>query len=91
MGKARKIGLAATFGARYGTSPRKRYLEVMREMKSRHGCPNCLSKSVKRVSVGIWRCRKCGYTFTGGAYTPHTKLGAAASRASSRASTQKST
>ncbi|MEM2123246.1 MAG: 50S ribosomal protein L37ae [Candidatus Bathyarchaeia archaeon] len=84
------MGLTATFGARYGTSPRKRYLEVMREIKRRHGCPNCLSNSVKRVSVGIWKCRKCGYTFTGGAYTLRTKLGLAASRASSRAS-QKST
>jgi len=35
---------------------------------------------VKRVSVGIWKCKKCGYTFAGGAYTPTTKLGIVANR-----------
>lgn len=91
MGKTKKIGLAATFGARYGTSAKKRYLEIMRVMKERHECPSCFSYSVRRISVGIWKCRKCGYKFAGGAYTPRTKLGVTASRASLRASTQKST
>jgi len=36
---------------------------------------------VKRWSVGIWHCRKCGYRFAGGAYTPTTKLGEVAGRA----------
>jgi ribosomal protein L37AE/L43A len=35
---------------------------------------------VKRESVGIWKCRKCGFTYTGGAYTPITKLGIVAKR-----------
>jgi large subunit ribosomal protein L37Ae len=35
---------------------------------------------VKRISVGVWKCRKCGFTFTGGAYTPTTKLGIVAKR-----------
>jgi len=29
----------------------------------------------------VWKCRKCGLTFTGGAYTPVTKLGVVAKRA----------
>jgi hypothetical protein len=31
--------------------------------------------------VGVWRCRKCEFTFAGGAYTPTTKLGVVARRA----------
>ena len=32
-------------------------------------------------SVGVWKCRKCNFTFAGGAYTPATKLGIVARRA----------
>jgi large subunit ribosomal protein L37Ae len=35
---------------------------------------------VKRTSIGVWKCGKCGFTFTGGAYTPTTKLGMVAKR-----------
>lgn len=33
------------------------------------------------MSVGVWKCRKCGHTFAGGAYIPSTKLGVVAKRA----------
>jgi hypothetical protein len=36
---------------------------------------------VKRESVGVWKCSKCSFTFSGGAYTPTTKLGVVAKRA----------
>jgi Ribosomal L37ae protein family len=38
-------------------------------------------KTVKRWSVGVWHCRKCGLKFAGGAYAPTTKLGEIAARA----------
>jgi large subunit ribosomal protein L37Ae len=50
-------------------------------MRKRHRCPQCAFAKVKRESVGVWKCRKCGYTFTGGAYLPVTKLGVVAKRA----------
>jgi large subunit ribosomal protein L37Ae len=47
----------------------------MTSLRAYHKCPSCASPSVKRESVGLWGCKKCGYTFAGGAYTPSTKLG----------------
>jgi hypothetical protein len=34
------------------------------------------------MSVGVWLCRSCKFKFAGGAYTPKTKLGEIAERAS---------
>lgn len=79
MGK--KTGLSESFGSRYGTLARKRYTEIMRLRKARHECPSCGHKAVRRKSFGIWGCRRCGYTFVGGAYMPTTKAGAVARRA----------
>ena len=81
MGKrTKKVGPTRGLGARYGAMVRKRYIKVVKEMKKRHKCPQCGLQRVKRVSVGVWKCRKCGFTFTGGAYTPITKLGVVAKR-----------
>ena len=79
--RKKKVGLARGLGARYGSTLRKRYVKVVSAMKKPHRCPQCGSKSVQRESVGVWTCRKCGLTFTGGAYTPVTKLGIVAKRA----------
>ena len=77
----RKIGLAGGFGARYGTVARRQYVEIVTGLRSKHECPRCQFETVKRWSVGIWHCRKCGFRFAGGAYTPRTKLGEVAARA----------
>jgi large subunit ribosomal protein L37Ae len=78
--KTKKVGLARGLGTRYGATVRKRYVKVVSETKKTHKCPQCGSATVKRESVGIWNCRKCGHTFTGGAYVPVTKLGIVAKR-----------
>ena len=77
----RKIGLAGGLGARYGRFPRHQYIEIVTGLRSKHECPRCHFRTVKRSSVGIWNCRKCGHRFAGGAYTPTTKLGEIATRA----------
>ena len=77
----RKIGLAGGFGARYGTVARRQYVEIVTGLRSKHECPRCNFQTVKRWSVGIWHCHKCGLKFAGGAYVPTTKLGEIAARA----------
>ena len=81
MPKTKKVGPTRGLGPRYGATVRKRYIKVITELKKPHRCPSCGFVRVKRASVGVWTCGKCGYTFAGGAYTPFTKLGAVAKRA----------
>jgi large subunit ribosomal protein L37Ae len=77
----KKVGPTRGLGVRYGSTVRKRYIKVITELKKPHRCPQCGFNRVKRESVGIWKCKKCEYTFAGGAYTPVTKLGVVAKRA----------
>lgn len=81
MGKrTKKVGPTRGLGARYGATVRKRYTEIVSSLKKAHKCPQCGVVAVRRQSVGVWECRKCGFTFAGGAYTPVTKLGIIAKR-----------
>jgi len=79
--KTKKVGSTRGLGTRYGATVRKRYVKVITELKKPHRCPQCGFVRVRRVSVGVWKCRKCEFTFAGGAYTPTTKLGTIAKRA----------
>jgi large subunit ribosomal protein L37Ae len=81
MGRTYKVGSSGSLGARYGTVARKRYATVITGMRSPHECPQCHITAVRRLSVGIWFCGRCGYKFAGGAYAPRTKLGEIAERA----------
>ena len=81
MGRTYKVGPSGSFGARYGTVARKRYATVISEMRAAHECPQCHVSAVKRLSVGVWLCGRCGFKFAGGAYAPTTKLGEVAERA----------
>jgi large subunit ribosomal protein L37Ae len=77
----KKVGPTRGLGVRYGSAVRKRYVKVITELKKPHRCPQCGFVRVRRVSVGVWKCGKCEFTFAGGAYTPVTKLGVVAKRA----------
>lgn len=81
MPRTKKVGPTRGLGTRYGATVRKRYRQVTAGLKHAHKCPQCGFVKVKRQSVGVWKCGKCQYTFTGGAYTPTTKLGVVAKRA----------
>jgi len=82
--KTKKVGPTGGLGVRYGVRARRRYRELIAEMRKKHICPQCSSRSVRRESVGIWVCTKCGFKFTGGAYVPITKLGITAERSARR-------
>ena len=81
LAKMKKVGPTRGLGVRYGSAVRKRYARAIAGLKKKHRCPQCGFVKVKRVSVGVWSCRKCDYTFAGGAYVPTTKLGVVAKRA----------
>ena len=57
------------FGPRYGATIKLRLAKVESEQKRLHKCPYCNATKVKRLSLGIWQCRKCKVKFTGKAYT----------------------
>ena len=78
--RKRKIKRLGPPGARYGRKLRKKNAEIGAEMKKKHNCPNCEFNTVKRVSVGVWACRKCNLQFAGGAYTPQSKIGEVSKR-----------
>ncbi|MDE1871562.1 MAG: 50S ribosomal protein L37ae [Candidatus Micrarchaeota archaeon] len=70
----------ANSSIRYGASIRKRYNKIKHEKTARYVCDMCGKTSVKRIGTGIWRCRHCGTTYAGGAYTMTTPAGQGAKR-----------
>lgn len=57
------------YGARYGTTVRKRVAEVEKLQRAKKTCPFCRRKAIRRVTAGVWRCKRCNKKFTGNAYT----------------------
>lgn len=68
--KTLKAGVVGKLGPRYGVRLRRRVQEVEVVQRAKHPCPRCMARSVKRVSSGVWECRRCGLRFAGGAYRP---------------------
>lgn len=73
MGRTKKVGVAGRFGPRYGFTLRRAYAEVASKTKLKYKCPSCSEMKLRRLSTGIWQCKKCGAKFAGGAYTPSVK------------------
>jgi large subunit ribosomal protein L37Ae len=78
--KRSKSSSAGGLGARYGRSVRSKIARIQTEAHVNYLCSSCGSLKVERSSVGVWKCKKCGNTFAGGAYTPTTKTGDVANR-----------
>ena len=68
MGKTKKVGSTGRFGPRYGKTIRKKVLEIELKQKKIYKCPNCHYIKVKRLSSGIWHCKKCDIKLAAKAY-----------------------
>ena len=69
--RTKKVGVAGRYGPRYGVRIRKQVSTVIRSKNKTYECPRCNHPAVRRVSTGIWQCRRCDLKFAGGAYNPH--------------------
>ncbi len=67
--KTKKAKHAGRYGVRYGAKVRTKLNKVEEKQRQKQQCPFCKKKGVKRISVGIWKCSKCGKKFTSQAYS----------------------
>ena len=72
--KVEKLKSTKRFGARYGPRNKIKFDKIEKVQRSYQKCPYCNYMKVKRLSAGIWECRKCNVKFTGRAYTVHKKV-----------------
>jgi len=66
--KLKKTKSAGRFGARYGKKVRVRIVKVEEKQRVRQKCPFCERLGVKRISKGVWECKKCNKKFAGNVY-----------------------
>jgi len=64
----KKVSTTGRFGSRYGKRIRELVVAVEKKQRKRQKCPYCKKNAVKRIAKGIWGCKSCKKTFSGGAY-----------------------
>jgi large subunit ribosomal protein L37Ae len=69
----KKVGSLGRYGARVGRKLRYEAVKVETESRKSRSCPTCVRGKVRRMASGIWKCRACSYTFTGGTHIPVVK------------------
>ena len=69
MAQSEKLKSTKRFGTRYGRTLKVRLDKIEAISKQKHKCPYCLKAGVKRVSLGIWHCKKWNSKFSGKAFT----------------------
>jgi len=65
--KLKKTKSAGRYGARYGKRVRQKLVKVETKQRIKQKCPFCTG-TAKRLSKGIWQCKKCSKKFAGGTY-----------------------
>ena len=66
--KSKKTKSSGRFGARYGKKVRVNLVSVEEKQRVRQKCPFCRKLGVKRISKGIWHCKKCNKKFASNTY-----------------------
>jgi len=69
MAEKVKITSAKKYGTRYGRTNRLDVNRIESQYLGHHVCPYCKYEGAKRISRGIWGCKKCGSKFTAKAYS----------------------
>jgi large subunit ribosomal protein L37Ae len=69
MAIPKSIASIKRFGARYGRTVKHKFGAVEAMHRKKYKCPYCSKQSVKRISAGIWECKKCGAKIASRAYT----------------------
>ncbi len=67
MVKTKKVKAAGRFGARYGRRVRIKIAEIEGLQRKKQNCIFC-GKVAKRLSKGIWQCKRCGKKFASHAF-----------------------
>lgn len=66
--KSKKTKSAGRFGARYGKRVRARLVAVETKQRIKQKCPFCGKIGIKRLSKGLWQCKKCNKKFAHDVY-----------------------
>jgi len=66
--KTKKAKSSGRFGARYGKRPRAYLVAIEEKQRKKQRCPFCSKLGVKRLSKGVWHCKKCGKKFASDVY-----------------------
>ncbi|MDD5191540.1 MAG: 50S ribosomal protein L37ae [Candidatus Nanoarchaeia archaeon] len=68
MVKTKKVKAAGRFGVRYGRKVRTKIADLESLQRKKQKCIFC-DGVAKRLSKGIWRCKKCSKKFAGPTFT----------------------
>jgi len=76
--RTKKVGISRKYGCRYGSSLRKLMKKFETMQRQRYVCPFCGKAAIRKISVGIWRCKACKKKLAGGAWELTTATAATA-------------
>jgi len=65
--RTKKVKSAGRYGARYGRKARGKITDIESKQRRKQECIFC-NGTAKRLSKGIWSCKKCKKKFAAHAY-----------------------